>query len=190
MSNDLSHEDLVRFATKWLARRRKGRCPCSVIFAETVTNASTETPDAIGWDCLGRSYLVECKVSRSDFLRDKKKDDKHPYRMGRFRYYLVPPGIVAPKDVPEGWGLLFVMNGRVREVVEAPMRDLKKRESQIESHFLAAMVRRHELKVRWIPSERRFLPYRHQARTSRFARPCTRQESHSCTTLKSGTRCS
>ncbi|MCB8880066.1 hypothetical protein ACELLULO517_07455 [Acidisoma cellulosilytica] len=73
-----------------------------------------ESPDAIGFRVSelrdgGGSTVVECKVSRSDFLADQKK----PHRtqgagMGRFRYFMVPEGMLSADEVPSGWGLIYV----------------------------------------------------------------------------------
>lgn len=104
----MTHAELVTRAGAWL--RAKG---CKIVFTELVT-LTGECPDAIGWrDSGGTSYLVECKTSRSDFHADKHK----PHRradvegfapsMGRFRYYLCPPGVIRPEDLPARWGLLW-----------------------------------------------------------------------------------
>lgn len=48
-------------------------------------------PDVIGYNLMGFSVCLECKASRSDFLRDKLKTNKHP---GDVVYYLTKPGII------------------------------------------------------------------------------------------------
>lgn len=63
-TTDISHAQLVTVAARWLGRR------CSVVLTELQT--SGEAPDAIGWSHR-QSTLVECKVSRSDFLSDRRK---------------------------------------------------------------------------------------------------------------------
>jgi len=80
-----------------------------MVFSEIVS-IQAETPDAIGWrNSASESFLVECKVSRTDFLADRRK----PFRrcpeqgMGLYRYYLCPPGIIRVDDLPPGWGLLY-----------------------------------------------------------------------------------
>jgi len=79
-----------------------------------------ENPDAIGWAFRGStSILVECKASRSDFLRDKHKMSRRTsetydlYRMGRYRYYLTPPKIVNLDELLPGWGLLEAKGSKV-----------------------------------------------------------------------------
>lgn len=76
-----------------------------------------EQPDVIGFRN-GASCLLEAKCSRSDLQADRKK----PFRlepekgMGDWRFYICEPGVVSIADLPEGWGLLHVVKGRVRKV--------------------------------------------------------------------------
>ena len=110
----MNHDDLVKRAGRWL--RSKG---CSVVLEELVAYTKNgETPDAIGW-VSQNSVLVECKVSRADFLRDAKKPFRNPlYRsvqgMGRWRFYLTPPGLLGAGDCPEGWGIYEVRGRSVK----------------------------------------------------------------------------
>ncbi len=52
-------------AVQWLRSYYK----CGVILSEQYC-ATGEVPDVIGWKGFCRSVLVECKVSRADFLAD------------------------------------------------------------------------------------------------------------------------
>ncbi len=109
----MTHADLVKIAAKWL--RGKG---CGVVLTELSTVAY-ETPDAIGWRS-GFSILVECKVSRGDFLRDAKKFFRlYPdMGVGTYRFYMCPEGVIKKDDLPEGWGLVWVdANGKARQKV-------------------------------------------------------------------------
>jgi len=63
--------------------------------------------------------VVECKVSRADFLKDRDK----PHRaagcgMGRFRYYLCPEGLISPDEILPGWGLVFTSRKHATRVVK------------------------------------------------------------------------
>lgn len=109
----MTHAELVARAGAWL--KIQG---CGIVFTELVTYAG-EIPDAIGWRDMGaNSYLVECKASRSDFLADRKK----PFRtegtlaLGRYRYYLCPPGMIKPEELPPKWGLLYCHPKKVEVV--------------------------------------------------------------------------
>jgi len=53
-----------------------------------------------------------CKVSRSDFLADRKKPSRIGIGMGTYRYYLVPEGVAYAFELPPGWGLLEYKNKR------------------------------------------------------------------------------
>ena len=124
----MTHADLVRRAVRWL-RNTKG---CSVIVTRASIN-TTENPDALGWTGLGQSLLVECKVSRGDFFRDQKKFFRaNPDRgVGNLRWYLTPPGLVRPDEVPEGWGLLECRLAFLRTRKEAPWQNEKNRAEEI-----------------------------------------------------------
>lgn len=116
---EMTHEDLVVRAEDWL--KRMG---CGITFREYATNThSGEIPDAIGWRDHGDiSIVVECKVSRSDFLADRGK----PFRqqpetgMGNWRFYLCPKGLIQPDEVPAGWGLLWVSGKTIRSCKRMP----------------------------------------------------------------------
>jgi len=108
------HDQLVERAGRWL----KGTAGCSVVLEELVANtASGETPDAVGWRS-DFSILIECKATRGDFLADKKKRFRQdPERgIGSFRFYLCPPGLIKPEELPEGWGLLYAEERIIRKV--------------------------------------------------------------------------
>lgn len=87
---------------QWLRSYR-----CGVILSEQAC-ASGEMPDAIGWKRACHSVLVECKISRADFLADREKPfrQKSQLGMGCERYYLTPAGLLRPAELPTGWGLL------------------------------------------------------------------------------------
>jgi len=41
------------------------------------------------------------------------------FGLGRFRWYMTPPGIVQPSELPPSWGLLEVHEKSVRQKVRA-----------------------------------------------------------------------
>lgn len=114
----MTHAQLVARAERWL--REEQLCPVVLVEAK---GAGGETPDAIGFSHLTHeSCLVECKATRADFLDDARK----PFRMdpwmgvGRWRYYLVPEGLIPPEGIPERWGLLVLgPDDRVRTIIRA-----------------------------------------------------------------------
>jgi len=77
-----------------------------------------EQPDAIGWKN-NHSFLIECKTSRADFIKDAEKHFRNfPEKgMGNFRLFLCEDGLINKDELPLGWGLLYVINGRVIQIL-------------------------------------------------------------------------
>ena len=142
----MTHAALVDLAIKFLRSRYR----CGIVLSEQ-SCASGEQPDVIGWKKKCRSVLVECKISRADFLADRDK----PFRrdpalgMGSERFYLVPAGLVLPDELPEHWGLLEVRNREVQLTVRcSPRRDLRSPEGlRYELNLLLASLARVELRI-------------------------------------------
>lgn len=116
----MTHEELRKRAVKWLA----ASCNCGVVLSEMVCyNAGNEIPDAIGWKHT-HSILVEVKVSRSDFLANKRKFHAAAgLGMGRERVFMCPPNIIEPEDLYDGYGLLWVEGKIVRWKVRPERRN-------------------------------------------------------------------
>ena len=106
-----THAQLVALGCKWLRSKRR----LSIVFGEFRTNSTNEQPDCIGWNGYGWSIIIECKASRADFLRDRKKTARRRIEgaMGQERYYLAEEGVLGIDDLPLGWGLIVVRKGRV-----------------------------------------------------------------------------
>ena len=108
----MTHDELCDRAGKWL-RTRRG---CQVTMIEKGTQH--EVADAFGVKWPHTTWMIECKTSRADFTADLHK----PFRgltegMGQFRYYMTPPGLLDPVEIPKGWGLLEVHRTMVKEIV-------------------------------------------------------------------------
>ena len=94
--------------------------------------------------------LIECKVSRADFLSDREK----PFRrdptlgMGCERLYLTPAGLIGADDLPPRWGLLEC-KGREVSLVVKPARISQRRETGLmwEMNLLLASLRRVEVRI-------------------------------------------
>ena len=107
----MTHADLNAIAVKWLLRATSGNgAGCHVAFQEVSDTSGKERCDAWGysWSWNPYSVLVEVKVSRSDFFADRKKPHRQLGGVGSFRYFMCPEGLIDIKDLPEGWGLLWV----------------------------------------------------------------------------------
>jgi len=148
------HATLVQLGVRWLSRQ------CSVVLYEAAA-VKKETPDVIGW-AGPRAVLIECKVSRADFLRDAAKVTRtDPKRgMAQRRYYLCPAGVIQPADLPPKWGLLWAEKRAV--TVRKDARGFPQRNLLAEVEFLSAMLRRAQIRVgtrplsEWLRGQNRF----------------------------------
>ena len=130
-------------AVRWLRSYR-----CGVVLSEQAC-VSGEMPDAIGWKQTCHSVLVECKVSRGDFLADREK----PFRrnpelgVGCERFYFAPRRLIRVAELPVGWGLLEV-HGREVEIVKPSAKNLRReRGFGYEMNLLLASLRRVEVRI-------------------------------------------
>lgn len=65
---------------------------------------------------------MEAKTSRADFIVDARKLWRQmPERgMGDWRFFITPPGLLDPAELPAGWGLLEADGKRTRLVTGGP----------------------------------------------------------------------
>ena len=139
----MTHAQLVERAVRWLRAYR-----CGVVLSEQAC-VSGEMPDASGWKRAHHSVLVECKVTRADFLADRGKPfrTKPEQGVGSERFYLTPPGLVKVEELPVGWGLLEVRRGHV-EIVQASAKNLRTAKGfGYEMNLLLASLRRVEVRI-------------------------------------------
>lgn len=139
----MTHALLIRKAVEWLRSYR-----CGVVLSEQAC-LSGEMPDAIGWKRASHSVLIECKVSRGDFVADRAK----PWRqnpetgVGCERFYLAPRGLIRPEELPSGWGLLEFHNRRV-QMLRPSRKNLRSDEGfRCEMNLLLASLRRVEIRI-------------------------------------------
>jgi hypothetical protein len=139
----MTHPQLVERAVRWLRVYR-----CGVVLSEQAC-MSGEMPDAIGWKRASHSVLVECKVTRADFLADRDK----PFRLkpeqgvGCERFYLTPPELVKAEELPAGWGLLEYRRGRI-DVLQPSAKNLRTAKGfGYEMNLLLASLRRVEVRI-------------------------------------------
>jgi hypothetical protein len=139
----MTHAQLVQKAVHWLRSYR-----CGVILSEQAC-ATSEMPDAIGWKRACHSVLVECKISRADFLADREKPfrQKSQLGMGCERLYLTPSGLIRPDELSEGWGLLEYRNRDVA-VMRPGAKNLRTAIGfRHEMNLLLASLRRVEIRI-------------------------------------------
>lgn len=110
----MTHDELCLRAERYLRSNGFG-----VVFHDKfiAANSSGEQPDALGFRS-GVSCLIEAKTSRSDFLADKKKLFRvfPELGMGDWRFFICEPDIIKVEDLPDGWGLLYVVGKQIRKV--------------------------------------------------------------------------
>ncbi|AJQ20895.1 hypothetical protein [Salmonella phage SPTD1] len=113
-----SHSEGCQIAAKFLHKQMN----CGAVFVEPNSFDNRESPDAIGFRPGGCSILMEVKVSRADFLTDKKK----PHRMnpsigmGAYRFYVCPADVIKIEDLPPKWGLLYFTPRKSLKPVHVP----------------------------------------------------------------------
>src|ERR1700751_2943893 len=139
----MTHGQLVRIAEKWMRSYR-----CGVVLSEQAC-VSGEMPDAIGWKRTCHSVLVECKVSRADFLADRAKPfrQKPDSAVGCERFYLAPRDLIRPDELPPGWGLLELHHRKI-EMIRTSKKNLRSEEGfRCEMNLLLASLRRVEIRI-------------------------------------------
>lgn len=113
-----THSEGCQISAKYLQTKMN----CGAVFIEPCPLDNKESPDAIGFRAGGCSILMEVKVSRSDFLSDRKK----PHRMnpetgmGDYRFYVCPEGMIRPDELPPKWGLFYFTQRKSLKPVVVP----------------------------------------------------------------------
>jgi hypothetical protein len=139
----MTHAQLVQKAVAWLRSYR-----CGVVLSEQAC-LSGEMPDAIGWKRACHSVLVECKISRADFLADRDKPFrlKQELGLGCERFYLTPTDMLRPEELPAGWGLLECHNRKITLLRPAAKNLRTATGLRYEMNLLLASLRRVEIRI-------------------------------------------
>ena len=166
-----SHRELTARAEKWL----RDEMECPIVLSNPKVFAG-ENPDVIGFYDGGESFLIECKVSKQDFSKDKEKVFRRDpdEGMGFYRYYAVPDGLLQENKSPlVGWGLLVFGEG---VEVAAESRVFEVRRNDLELSLLVAAIRNGRIiissenkniivgnkKLSFIDGQRRYPKYKDQ----------------------------
>jgi hypothetical protein len=111
----VTHAELTQSAGNWLKKHTNNvvipNCPL-VITELHAMGTNGEIPDVLGFNYCN-SVMIEVKVSRSDFLIDKKKPHRK-YGTGQFKYYCCPKDLISEDEIPSGWGLLYAVRDKGR----------------------------------------------------------------------------
>lgn len=113
LNMNITHDKLVKAGINWFKKDLR----TNVVLSES-RGFGGEIPDIIAWKS-GFSFLIECKISKADFLEDQKKHFRiYPDRgMGHYRLFLCPIGLIKPEELPNGWGLLYFDGKKVNRVI-------------------------------------------------------------------------
>lgn len=148
----MSHKECVEIAYKWLLKN--GRI--GVVFKE-LSSIAQEIPDVIGFDS-SESVLIECKVSRSDFLQDKKKKHRD-HGMGTWRFYCCPKGLIKKEELPEKWGLIYIdEKGKARVEYDCRVKKIFKEATKYDLLYLPRTVKDGKVSRLTRADENRFVP--------------------------------
>lgn len=131
----MSHALCVKMASEYMHKRAE------VVLPEFFSH-NAELPDVIAFN--GRySTVIECKVSRSDFLKDRHKSFRiNPNQgMGDYRYYCAPKGLINPSELPRDWGLIEILpSNKMRKCVDS--NHVFKKNIEAEHYLLFYYARR------------------------------------------------
>ncbi|ENI4488019.1 adenylosuccinate synthase [Vibrio fluvialis] len=139
MAKVWTHAALCKKAVGWLRRSHSaGGCGCPNAYSEVQSGSNGgEIVDAIGVKTAEgtETIVVEVKVSRSDFLADRRKPFRidPPSGMGNYRYYLCPEGLITEDDLPPKWGLIYI-GDRGKVTVVCGHKSGRKRDWYFESN--------------------------------------------------------
>ena len=139
---EMTHKELTEKCARWLKNHTENaRVPnCPVIAKDLVTSAG-ETPDVLGFNG-GCSVLIEVKISRSDFIADRKKFFREfsEMGMGQLRLYCCQPELIKIEDLPENWGLLYLNEKNKIEIIFYP--EIQNANIKNERNVLLSIIRR------------------------------------------------
>lgn len=120
----ITHDELVRRAERWLLNS----VGCTLVLTDHLPRLHGEMPDALGFKPLAQqTVLVEAKTNRSDYLADRNKlwRARADAGVGSWRYYLCPPEVIRPEDLPDGWRLLWCEPNRIRRIHDPKVSSMR-----------------------------------------------------------------
>ena len=117
------HQHLKRQSLYWLKEKVTDLCANEV---KLNVRGKKLKADAMGINLKRKeSRIIEVKVSRSDFLRDKVLHAPYGYHeIADFAYLMTPSGLIKPEEIPRGYGLLEIDEFDQITVRKKPVRNL------------------------------------------------------------------
>lgn len=138
---ELTHKRLCEIGANYLKNAIPWFIRCNYVVTE-FSSQCDEQPDIYGYRGESHTVLVEVKVSRSDFLADRKKRHRQLGKgIGSSRYYLCPTGLISIDDLPPGWGLLYC-NDEERITIEKRSEHFEKRDYISGMAVMYSIIRR------------------------------------------------
>ncbi len=102
----MTHDELIKRGINWLKNNQLSGMRTPIILPEYRCYANS-IPDVLGLNHV-RTIVIECKISRPDYLADQCKGHRHyHFQLGNLRYYLCPAGLLNTNEINGGWGLLY-----------------------------------------------------------------------------------
>ena len=146
----MTHAELTQSAGNWLKKHTNNavipNCPL-VVTELNAMGTNGEIPDVLGFNYCN-SVMIEVKVSRSDFLADKKKKHRR-YGTGEFKYYCCPSGLISADELPDNWGLLYADRVKERIVIQTNQLALRSEANlEAERSILLSIIRRKNKSVK------------------------------------------
>lgn len=135
------HRELCELGGRFLKNHKNMFLRCQYVVVE-FTSLCNEQPDVYGYRGGSHTVLIEVKVSRSDFLADRKKPHrKEGQGIGSSRYYLCPTGLIRIDELPSKWGLMYCDEaGKITVVKESEHFD--QRDFMDEMAVMYSIIRR------------------------------------------------
>lgn len=115
------HKHLKRVALFWLKSKVTDLIATEVEFANSYSVA-----DAVGLNLKRREVrVIEVKATKGDFTRDTKLfGDKTSYFYhAHYSYIMCPENVIKPEEVPYGYGLIWVDENDVCNMVKNPIKN-------------------------------------------------------------------
>ena len=141
----MTHTELCAYGAKWLKSNGLNKWGKPKYVVVEIESVGIPQPDIFGFgNC--RSQQIEVKVSRSDFLADKKKYHiQFPKEnVGEYRSYLCPENLISENEIPLNWGLLWIDSKNKISVIKQP--SIQESNFYSEMKIISSVLRRLEIK--------------------------------------------
>ena len=70
------------------------------------------------------TMAIEVKISRPDFRSRSQQGKEFGSDLANYHYILCPAGLIQPEEVHEKWGLLWEVNGKIKNKKKSPFIEI------------------------------------------------------------------